>query len=356
MRSTSLALGRMQSKHGHGEGSSPTLIGNTLIVNWDHEEQSFVAAFDTQTGKQKWEKSRTEKTSWASPVAFHFEGKGQVLVSGTQLIRCYDVDNGDLIWQCRGLSANVVATPVVHDGFAWLGSSYDTRALMAISLKGAKGDISNSNHIAWSRKKRTPYVPSPLLYKDTLYYFFHYQPILSRVIAKTGEDLPGPLRLNELHSLYASPVAAANRIYLTDLSDTTLVISQLERRFKKLFKITPLKYINQVRLHAAAQLLTSTEESLGSIASDCGFYDQSHFTHQFKKAHGISPYNTGKNAPTTPCTHHLRAYEYAAHFCAELLIKVEKASAIRRYPSSFGCTKSLLREASDNTSLIVSPS
>ncbi|MCF6313147.1 MAG: hypothetical protein L3J39_11910 [Verrucomicrobiales bacterium] len=116
-------------------------------------------------------------------------------------------------------------TPIVDEGFAWLGSSCDTRALMAIRLKGAKGDISESDHIVWSRKKRTPYVPSPLLYKETLYYLAHYQPILSRAIAKTGEDLPGPLRLNGLRSLYASPVAAANRIYLTDLAGTTLVIS-----------------------------------------------------------------------------------------------------------------------------------
>ncbi|MCF6313148.1 MAG: AraC family transcriptional regulator [Verrucomicrobiales bacterium] len=74
-----------------------------------------------------------------------------------------------------------------------------------------------------------------------------------------------------------------------------LSTSQLERRFKKLFKITPLKYINQVRLHAATQLLTSTEDTLGNIAFDCGFYDQSHFTHQFKKAQGISPLQYRKN-------------------------------------------------------------
>ncbi|MFK5923599.1 MAG: PQQ-binding-like beta-propeller repeat protein [Verrucomicrobiota bacterium] len=218
-------LGSMHSKHGHGEGASPALIDNTLIVNWDHEKQSFVIAFDTKTGKQIWKKSRDENTSWSSSVAFHYKGKSQVLVSGTQRVRCYDVKNGDLIWECGGLSANVVATPIVHDGFAWVGSSYDTRALMAIRLKGAKGDISGSEHIIWSRKKRTPYVPSPLLYKDTLYYFAHYQPVISRVIAKTGEDLPGPLRLNGLRNLYASPVGAADRIYLTDLSGTTMVIS-----------------------------------------------------------------------------------------------------------------------------------
>jgi len=68
-----------------------------------------------------------------------------------------------------------------------------------------------------------------------------------------------------------------------------LSISQLERRFKKLFKITPLKYIHQVRLHAATRLLSTTRNSIGNISIDCGFYDQSHFTRQFKATHGISP-------------------------------------------------------------------
>ena len=218
-------LGEMNSKHGHGEGSSPAVINDTLIVNWDHEDESFVVAFNTKTGEQVWKKSRDEATSWSSPVTFQFEGKAQVLVSATNRIRCYEVATGDLIWECGGLSANVVATPIVRDGFAWIGSSYDTRALITIKLKGASGDITGSDHIIWARNQRTPYVPSPLLYEDTLYYYAHYQPIISRVIARTGEDLPGPLRINGLRNLYASPVGAANRIYLTDLSGNTMVIS-----------------------------------------------------------------------------------------------------------------------------------
>jgi hypothetical protein len=68
-------------------------------------------------------------------------------------------------------------------------------------------------------------VPSPLLYGGVLYYLAHYQNVLTRVIAKTGKDHPGGMRLGGIRNIYASPVAAAGRIYITDLDGTTLVIS-----------------------------------------------------------------------------------------------------------------------------------
>ena len=76
----------------------------------------------------------------------------------------------------------------------------------------------------WNRRKRTPYVPSPLLYNGALYYLSHYQGVLSRVIGKTGEEPSGPFRLPGLHDIYASPVAAAGRIYLLDRSGVMVVI------------------------------------------------------------------------------------------------------------------------------------
>ncbi|HAV61603.1 MAG TPA: hypothetical protein DCY13_04465, partial [Verrucomicrobiales bacterium] len=85
------SFGRMQSKHGHGEGSSPVLSGDTLVVNWDHEEQSFVVALDKRTGKERWRVNRDELTSWASPIVVEHAGQQQGIVSGTQRVRAYDL-------------------------------------------------------------------------------------------------------------------------------------------------------------------------------------------------------------------------------------------------------------------------
>lgn len=67
-----------------------------------------------------------------------------------------------------------------------------------------------------------------LLYGDTLYFLTHYQGILSRVIGKTGAEKIGPLRLDGFRDIYASPVAAADRVYITDREGKTLVISHDE--------------------------------------------------------------------------------------------------------------------------------
>ncbi len=221
-------LGPLQILHGHGEGSSPVLHGDTLIVNGDHEGQSFMAAFDKRTGKERWRVLREEVTSWATPIVIEHDGRPQLIVSGTKRVRGYDPATGSVIWECGGLSANVVASPVAGDGMVYAGSSYDKRALLAIRLDGARGDITGTDRIAWQRSRGTPYVPSPLLYGEALYFLTHYQGIISRVRAKTGEDKPGPVRLDGIQNVYSSPVAAAGRVYVTDLDGTTVVIEDAD--------------------------------------------------------------------------------------------------------------------------------
>lgn len=221
-------FGQMHSKHGHGEGASPTLSGNTLIVNWDHEEKSFLVALDKKTGNELWHRDRDEDTSWSSPIIIELDGKKQVVVCGTNRVRGYDLHTGEILWHCGGMSSNIVATPVYADGVLYVGSSYEKKALMAIALKNARGDLTNSKHVLWSRTRGTPYVPSMLLYDEALYFLTHYQSVLTRVHGPTGKDSPGPIRLGSLGNIYASPVGANGHVYVTDLSGTTEVITHTE--------------------------------------------------------------------------------------------------------------------------------
>jgi outer membrane protein assembly factor BamB len=218
-------LGDMHSKHGHGEGASPALYGDTVIVNWDHEGPSFIVALNKRTGAELWKRERDEVSSWSTPIVVQHKGKSQVIVSATGRIRSYDLITGDVIWECGGLSHNVVASPVSAMGVVYAGSSYDTRALLAIRLDGARGDITGSEQVVWTSESYTPYVPSPLLYEDHLYVLRHYQGMLTTFDVGKGEIIYGPVRLPGLTNLYASPVAADGRLYFVDQRGTTLVIS-----------------------------------------------------------------------------------------------------------------------------------
>ncbi|MEP3480099.1 MAG: PQQ-binding-like beta-propeller repeat protein [Fuerstiella sp.] len=220
---------KMLTKHAHGEGASPALADGILVINQDHEGQSFVEAINTATGATVWKKDRDEVTTWASPVIVKVQERHQVIVAGSDRIRAYDLQTGEVIWMCGGLSANVVATPVASNGILIAASSYDTRAMMAIDLNSAAGDITGSKHVLWSTTQRTPYVPSMLLVKDHVYFLRHYQNVLSRRNIRTGKEPSGPFRLSGIRNIYASPVSAANRIYIPDLDGTTLVFTTSEQ-------------------------------------------------------------------------------------------------------------------------------
>ena len=224
----SVQLGKMNTKHGHGEGSSPALHEDTLVVNWDHEGESFIVALDKKSGNEIWRVERLEVTSWSTPLIVEQDGKAQVIVCGTEKVRSYDLQTGSIIWICGGLSHNIVASPIAANGIVIVGSSYEKRALFAIRLDGARGDITDTDSVVWSRSERTPYVPSPLLYQGGVYFLRHYQGILTRLDPETGEEPTGPFRLGRLRDIYASPVAAADKIYFTDLDGATIVMSSGE--------------------------------------------------------------------------------------------------------------------------------
>ena len=218
-------LGDMQIRHAHGEGSSPALYGETLIVNWDHQGDSFVVALDKTSGKQRWKVARDEITSWSTPLVVPHDGKVQVVIAATERVRAYDLATGELIWSCAGLSRNVVASPVAAAGLVYVVNSYDWRAMLAIRLDKAKGDVTGTEAVVWTRDRDTPYVPSPVLDGRDLCFIKHNQAFLTCVDAATGETRAGPMRLSGLQSVFASPVAAAGRLYVAARNGATAVIN-----------------------------------------------------------------------------------------------------------------------------------
>ena len=218
-------LGDMTTRLGYGEGSSPALWGDTLVVNWDHEGDSFVVALDARTGAERWRKQRPgELTSWSTPLVREHEGRVHVIVAGGGRTRGYDLRTGEELWSLSGLGMNAIPTPTYDAGILYLASGKrDSPRMLAVDLRGARGDLDGSRAVRWTRDRDTPYVSTPLLYRGQLYFFKHVLSLLTSVDAATGA-----LRFSErvsLGSVFASPVAAAGRIYLVDRDGKALVLA-----------------------------------------------------------------------------------------------------------------------------------
>ena len=172
-------LGKIKMGASLGEGCSPVLHEGKLIIVRDHQGESSIEVLDAGNGKTLWRKQREGGNGWATPAVVEHSGRVQVITTssgkgrGGRLVApgkviSYDLRSGEIIWQCSGLTDNAIPCPVVEDGVVYCMTGYQGSALLALPLS-AKGDITDSDSILWTKKRGTPYVPSPLLYDGRLY-------------------------------------------------------------------------------------------------------------------------------------------------------------------------------------------
>ena len=217
-------LGDMNIRNSFGEGATPALYEHTVVITWDHQGPSFIVALDKGTGEELWRQDRDEIDTWATPLVVAHEGRHQVITSGTHRVRSYDLASGRVVWEDDGLTMNPIPSPVFADGVVYLMSGYRGNAMRAIRLADAPGLVTGREAVLWEYNQDTPYVPSPLLYGENLYFIKSNSALLTNLNVNTGEVNYGPLRLERLEEVYASPVGAAGRVYLLGREGNALVI------------------------------------------------------------------------------------------------------------------------------------
>jgi outer membrane protein assembly factor BamB len=219
-------LGDKRMRNQFGEGSTPALHGNTLVIVWDHlnGEGSFIVAIDKRDGRELWRVRRDEIDTWATPLVLEVNGRPQVIVPAMRRNRAYDLTTGAVVWESDGLTMNPIPSPVYADGLVFLMSGFQGNDLKAIRVADARGNIDNTPHVAWTLERDTPYVPSPIVVDGTLYFLKTNSGILSAFDAKTGKPHYQNQRLEGVPNVFASPAAARGRIYIPGREGTTVVI------------------------------------------------------------------------------------------------------------------------------------
>ncbi len=217
-------LGKMKTRNSFGEGSSPALYEDKLVVIFDHEGDSFLEVMDANSGETVWRVDRSDPSGWTTPQVVKYGERVQVIINATT-VRSYDLADGSVIWECGGQTGNPIPVPFIVDDLAICMTGFRTSACYAIPLD-SQGDISETDKIVWNTREVGPYVPTGVAYKGTVYATKGSQPVLTALNVKTGDVVIDATRLEGIRTLYASMVAAQDHIYVTGREGTTLVLKQ----------------------------------------------------------------------------------------------------------------------------------
>ena len=216
-------FGKMETRYGFGEGSSPVLHGNTIVVPWDHEGQSYVIALDALTGETKWKKDRDEPSNWVTPVVVQNGNQAIVVTGGENQGRGYDLETGEELWHVGGFTSRPISSPVVFGDTVMLASGRQGYVVSAMNVKG-EGELSAGNGLEWSSREGGPDVPSMMLSGDRLYFLKGSNGILHCWDAKTGSEKYPETRLDGVSGVYASPVAADGKVIIIGRDGTAVVL------------------------------------------------------------------------------------------------------------------------------------
>jgi outer membrane protein assembly factor BamB len=167
---------------------------------------------------------RDEISSWSTPVVLEHEGSVQLITSASNKIRSYDLETGEVIWQCGGLTRNVIPTPLYADGLVYLMSGFRGNALLAIDLSRAKGEITGTDAIVWSYDQNCPYTPCPILMDGLLFFLKTNNGYLSCLDAKDGTEYYTSVKLEGIKNIFTSPVGVKDRIYIAGTNGSFSVV------------------------------------------------------------------------------------------------------------------------------------
>ena len=206
-----------------GSAGSPLLYKDRVILYQDQQRaESFIAAFDSATGKPLWRTARNASVGWGTPVAIRAGGRDEIVVNGQYAVVAYDPDNGRELWRVGGTTMEVVPTVVVGHGMLFSSSG---RAGPTLAIRpGGQGDVTRT-HLVWSSPRGSPFIPSPILHGDQLYMVNDMTSIATAFDAKTGRALwQNRLGAAQREGFSASPVVVDGKIFFTNDEGETFVL------------------------------------------------------------------------------------------------------------------------------------
>ncbi len=212
-----------------GNASSPVIYRNLVIVQCDTLRESFLISVELDTGKTVWKTVRDELPSWSTPTIYQEKDRALLVTNSPNFIRGYDPETGKEIWRLGGSSKITAPTPVFTDGLIVVVSGRRPEAPVFVVRPSAIGDITlpagstSSPFVAWSRRQRGSYMPTPLIYGGLL-YVLQNQGIFDCYNLVSGEEVYRERIPHAGSGFSASPVASDGKIFLSGEDGDVFVI------------------------------------------------------------------------------------------------------------------------------------
>ncbi len=225
----SKGFGALKNPYGHA--TSLATWRDRVIVQLDQgeaeERKSKLYEIDGRTGAVVWEKPRAVGASWASPIVLEAASKPQIVTLAIPAVIAYSAIDGTELWRAELLNGEITPSPVFDGVHVIVASPSDK--LVAIRPDGS-GDIAKT-HVAWTNEDNVPDVTSPVSTGE-LVFALTTAGMLTCFDGKDGKKLWEHDFEFECH---ASPVVAANKVYLVSQKGVAVVV-EAARQFKELFR------------------------------------------------------------------------------------------------------------------------
>lgn len=227
-------------------GTSPVLTDRYVVMARMHQGESWLAAFDKETGEMAWKVARNYSTptecdhGYTTPLVIQHQGKESILVWGAEHLTIHDAADGRVSWSCGNFNPDAnklwpaIATPVIVGEMVVIAYGRNDRGtprLHGIALTGS-GDVTKTNHV-WRRDDVGTFVPTPAVYRGRV-ILIRDRGEVACIDPATGRTIwDGEFPRNRAN-FYASPLVAGDKLYAPREDGTVFVASVANDKFELL--------------------------------------------------------------------------------------------------------------------------
>lgn len=261
-------------------GTSPVVTERHVIMTRMHQGESWLAAFDKQTGEIAWKVPRNYTTptecdhGYTTPLVIRHQGREAILIWGAEHLTIHDAADGRLIWTCGNFNPDAnklwpaIATPVIVGDMAVIAYGRNDRGvprLYGIRLTG-EGDVTATAHV-WKREDLGTFVPTPVAYKGRV-ILVRDKGETACIDPATGKTIWEGTFPKHRTNFYASPLIAGDKLYAPREDGALFVASVANDKFEVLSENDMGESVIGSPVPAADKLLVRGEKHLFCIAPE----------------------------------------------------------------------------------------